>query len=282
MKRHVSPLRALLAGLGLGLLGALYHTLTASPADDATTFYIKPYLQNMTTTGVTVQWWTEAENVPGQVELGTNFSQTAAATSGHVASVGRVRHRAVLTGLEPETTYPYRVRSGNLVSDEYQFTSAVKRSSPFRFAVLGDGCTDDDDVISRHRGIARVALDLKPNFALECGDFVDTGEQLHWDRLWRRILTSSDPIDPGLDFSSHVPFYLLVGNHEIYGGGVLGLARGYADGNFTTTMRRTSAITIAASPYPIGVPSWPMRQVCSMRIRWANCSRHSTISMMHG
>jgi hypothetical protein len=258
VNRHISPIRALLAGLFLGLLGALYVSVFPRPASGETGFYIQPYLQNVHTTGVTVQWWTNTEDGPDQVEFGPGFNLVASGSQDHVASVGRVLHRAVITGLEPETIYPYRVRSGDLVSDEYQFTTAVKRSSPFRFAILGDGRTDDDEVIARHRGIARVALDLEPNFALEAGDYVDTGEQVHWDRLWRRILTSSDPDDPGLDFASRIPFYLLVGNHEIYGGGTLGLASGYAEGNLESTMDRYRAY-VDNPPNGSSTPDWEER-----------------------
>ena len=163
----------------------------------------------------------------------------------------------MLSGLEPETTYPYRARSGALLSPEYTFRTAIRRSSSFHIALLGDARTDDDAVIGRHRGITRLAWAQRPALALHGGDFVYSGDQVHWDRFWRRIATASDPDDPGLPFASQIPYYFVVGNHEIYKHDS-SLERGYDAGNLTSTMARFRAY-VDHPPNGSRTPDWEER-----------------------
>lgn len=203
-------------------------------------FYILPYLQQPTPEGVTVLWWTHDNRSQGRVEYGEGFARIAAATSERVAAVGKTLHTATISGLEPGTRYSYRVRHGESLSPEYSFGTTVRRDQAFRFVVLGDGRTDDDDVIQRHRGITKLALSREPHFAIHNGDMVQTGEQSHWGRFWRRVVTETDTDDPGVPFASQIPYYLAIGNHEIYEPAITH-ALGYRRGNLETSMARYRA-----------------------------------------
>jgi len=117
----------------------------------------------------------------------------------------------------------------------------LKRESNLHFAILGDGRTDNEDVIGRHKKITELAGLHNPDLMFYIGDQLDTGEQIHWDRFWRQITTGSDPDNPGLYVGSYVPCYLLIGNHEIYINRSENLDDGYGDGNIFITMERFSA-----------------------------------------
>jgi hypothetical protein len=213
---------------------------TPARADASGAFYILPYVQNVTETGVTVLWWTEGVATPSRVEYGDGFLQHAAGVTEDVRSVGKTLHTAFISGLRPGTPCTYRVRHGDATSPESTFRTAVERSEGFRFAVLGDGRTDDDDVIARHRAITRLALSRAPAFAIHNGDMVATGEQDHWDRFWRRVVTPSDPTYPGVPFATSIPYYLVLGNHELLEGMTLHNF-GFGSGNFDTAVARFQA-----------------------------------------
>lgn len=249
MTRYI-PLARLLIMVSLLITGVVLQTQAEN------SFYIQPYLQNVTQTGITIQWWTDQSEPSSQVEYGLDFQNVTPASDEWIPVVGKVRHRAVLSGLEPETPYRYRVRSGTLVSPEYTFHTAVRRSSGFHVVMFGDGRTDDD-VIRRHRGITRLAWAQHPDLAFHGGDGVYSGDSLHWDRFWRRIATASDPDDPGLPFASQIPYYLVVGNHEIYSRDST-LKVGYDAGNLTSTMARFQAY-VDTPPNGTHNPDWEKR-----------------------
>lgn len=177
-------------------------------------FYIEPYLQNVTQNSITVEWWTDTEEKNNYVMYGSSFEYSEAATDEYITETGKYLHRAVISNLAPQTAYKYRVHSGTVTGKEYVFHTSVNEMSNFHFAVLGDGRTDNDEIITRHRSITQVAMKQGIDFAVHTGDFVTLGVQEYWDRFMRRIVTTSDPNDPGIAFASNVPYYLVMGNHE--------------------------------------------------------------------
>lgn len=194
--------------------------------------YIEPYLQNPKTDGMTILWWTDTSEPSSQIEYGPGYADIAAASNEYVPSMGKWRHEATLGGLDAESSYDYRVRSGTLLSGAYTFKTVKKRNSDFRVGVLGDGQTDNTDIISRHRTVLNQAADLGADLIFEAGDLVQSGSTDHWGRLYREILTSSDSTST---VASRIPFHAAVGNHEIYDGA-------YPGGNLTTSMARYKAL----------------------------------------
>jgi hypothetical protein len=226
------------------------------PRDNAG-FFILPYLQNVTERGATVMWWTADTQSSCQVELGQEFARHVDELIEEVPSVGKTLHRGVIDGLQPGTTATYRVRCGDEVSPEYTFRTTMPRSQPFHFTVMGDGRTDDDAVIARHRTITGVMLAHRPHLAFQLGDMVQSGNQYHWTRFWRRVVTASDPDDPGIPFASTVPYYLAIGNHEIFEDSPEH-HQGYGRGNLETTMARYRAL-IDVPPNGSSTPDWNER-----------------------
>ena len=182
-------------------------------------FIKTPYLQWPTQDGITIMWETSSD-ATGQV----TYYETERV---HATGTGRFRtietserimdengepgcmHRVTLTGLRPETTYHYRVRSTNSQgeicdSDFYPLKTAVETETPFSFAVTsetGGTCSDDYNCevfnqIHRHR----------PDFLLVVGDAVCHGANYDdWNRFF---------FHPAKDVLTNTPFYLVPGNHE--------------------------------------------------------------------
>ena len=219
-----------------------------------TVFYIQPYLQNVTQQGISVLWWTEDSYDSNFVFFSDSNSYLQNSASNiFVPTVGKYLHEAEITNLTAETSYHYFVQSGNHFSRRFTFQTAVHRDSDFHFVVLGDGRTDNKKVIKNHRHITKLAWQQHPHIAFHIGDLVYSGDQLHWDRFWRRIATNSDVLDPGLSFASFIPYYLAVGNHEIYS-----KETKYNDGNLNSSMLRFKAYT-CNPPNNSSNPQWEER-----------------------
>lgn len=178
---------------------------------------VQPYLQPPRENSMSVLWWTDTSAPASRVGYGRKkMNLTAEATNALVPSMGMWLHEATIEKLRPATTYRYMVVSDSFKSEEYSFTTTPNSDSDFKFAILGDGRTDNDAVIARHRATAELALKSGASFIIEAGDMVKSGSAENWNRLLRRVITKSDTVDPGSRVASMIPFLSLVGNHEIY------------------------------------------------------------------
>jgi hypothetical protein len=180
---------------------------------------VQPYLQLPHEDSITVLWWTDTSAPASQVRYGREkIHLTTKATNTLVPSMGMWLHEATIEKLRPATTYRYIVASESFKSNEYTFTTAPNSDSDFKFAILGDGRTDNGAVIARHRLTATLAIKSGAAFIIELGDLVKSGSANHWNRFLRLIITQSDAVNPGSNVGSVIPFLSLVGNHEIYSG----------------------------------------------------------------
>ena len=165
-------------------------------------FVVHPYLQYATQTSITIMWRTA---VPGTTTV--RWGETSDCAQ-HVTLEGQTElHEVELTGLSAETQYFYCVETicedGSLVeSDVFTFSTAVKRDTPFAFAVLSD--TQGNPEVSLQ--LATMAWAQRPNFCLHAGDLVSTGKNPdHWTQHFF----------PGMKpLIERVPFYPVLGNHE--------------------------------------------------------------------
>ncbi|OGG46287.1 MAG: hypothetical protein A3F84_08060 [Candidatus Handelsmanbacteria bacterium RIFCSPLOWO2_12_FULL_64_10] len=156
-----------------------------------------PYLQNVTQDAVTVMWETDAPG-GGEVEYGhtPSFGKAAADTA------RRTVHEVRLTGLEAETVYHYRARSGGDVSAGFTFRTAPRRETPFTFAVYGDDRTNP----FIHAAVADGIKKFRPDLVLHTGDLVVRGREYD---LWEREF-----FGPAGDLYARIPFFPCLGNHE--------------------------------------------------------------------
>ena len=107
-------------------------------------------------------------------------------------------HRIHLTGLNPDTTYDYR-----LGSHRARFRTAAKPGTAFRFAFMGDNRTGT----AVHDAIAQMMLAKNPRFSLYGGDLCQDGRSYSSYK--------EDFFRPNqLKLAARVPFFNATGNHE--------------------------------------------------------------------
>jgi acid phosphatase type 7 len=166
-------------------------------------FLVKPYLQFATQTSMVVMSETDRPTTM-TVEYGKHQPLSTTARFDGVKNLGEV----TLDGLEPQTTYFYRVirtdpESGDEVrSDILSFQTAVRDDMPWSFGVIGD--TQRNPAITRK--CAEGIFGLRPNIVVHCGDVVDDG---HAKNQWLK-----DFFEPMSRLLSHAAIFPVLGNHE--------------------------------------------------------------------
>jgi len=180
-----------------------------------------PYLQWPTQKSMTIMWEThvdassivvfwETEKVHSSLE---GRFKSLPLTEREVTVQGKQTiHCVTLTGLQPETTYNYIVKSEDesgrkVSSEEFVFKTAVNPETPFRFIVTSETGGFGDTTINLH--IFDQIYRYRPDFLLFPGDMVQNG--VFYDE-WNKFL-----FGPGKNVLTTVPFYLTMGNHEING-----------------------------------------------------------------
>ena len=101
-----------------------------------------PYLQDPSPTSMWVCWETSG-NTESVVEYGTTPLLGSSISGSYVnSSAGTIIHQVLVTGLQPDTTHWYRVKTGAWYSEVNHFKTPPPQSSeaPWRFAALSDTC----------------------------------------------------------------------------------------------------------------------------------------------
>ena len=132
-----------------------------------------PMLQDVRPDAMTLIWETDGNLARHYVDWGrSNITEhTLSQIETLQIDATHFVHRATIPGLEIETSYVYRVRSGANATPAYTFTTAPKRSSPFATAWWGDN----------HAGTVTLAkhvtnlLAHAPNMICVAGDMVNSG-----------------------------------------------------------------------------------------------------------
>jgi predicted phosphodiesterase len=181
-----------------------------------------PWLQNMTTDGVTVCWTTNLPAVPG-VWLARpepqNDSLIRNSTDGLI-NIGGTLHKVRISGLIPGTRYtfrlhsveimkfrPYQIYYGDTVrGKEFSFSTMNPAKDTTRFMVVNDIHTNG----GRLAGFLKAGNAGKQDLVLFNGDIVDNFQD------------ESQLLNPIIDtsvryFASGVPLAFVRGNHEARG-----------------------------------------------------------------
>jgi predicted phosphodiesterase len=152
-----------------------------------------PYLQSVTPFSIWVVWDTRQPSL-GQVEYGPTSDLGLAVEESQAV----LHHEVELTGLQPYSDYFYRVDGGKTARFR---TAAGAEQTSFRFIVLGD----TREGRSIHNSLIRRMLDHEPDFVINTGDMVETGQAAsEWDDFFR--------IEAPLLRTA--PLYPTLGNHE--------------------------------------------------------------------
>ncbi len=155
-----------------------------------------PWLQNQKETEITIMWETKTKE-KGLIEYGTNKLKLLQEEKEAVQL-----HKVILSGLIPETTYQYRVVSGNRKGRIFTFQTAVRENDPFTLAVYGDNKIGPFN----HEKIAGLILSKNPNLVINNGDLVNRGKVYEqWGKLF---------FTPIRELAARIPVYPVMGNHE--------------------------------------------------------------------
>lgn len=191
---------------------------------------LNPYLQAATPTSIYVNWKTDG-NTESIVEYGSSPESLTTTATGNASvfsdtgyPANYYYHTVKVDGLEPNTKYYYRVKTGALTSDVYSFRTmplagqAATADGHLRFLIMGDNQMRnvprfDSLVSAAKRKIAQkwgLLADPSDNIALTVmvGDQVDVGTLDHYENVHFKKNKA---------LSGYLPIQTLVGNHETYG-----------------------------------------------------------------
>jgi 3',5'-cyclic AMP phosphodiesterase CpdA len=164
-----------------------------------------PYLQSASEGSVTVAWYQDVaieSRLEWRIEGGA--WQETASTAG-----ASLRYEAVLSGLQPQSRYSYRVRggAGGPMPDtkgRAEFSFRTPRPDVVKLAFMGDTGSGEP---SQHAVAARLGMeDPPPDGVVIVGDVVyPHGEDAGYDGQFFA------PYGPLL---SAIPFYAVLGNHD--------------------------------------------------------------------
>ncbi|MBK8479413.1 MAG: metallophosphoesterase [Opitutaceae bacterium] len=182
-----------------------------------------PYLQNVKTDGITVMWEADLP-AADSIEYGiTTAYGTSRIAAGAGTSAGTVVHKAVLTGLQPGTTYHFRVHSGAQVTPDQTFKTAPDTAADFSFAVWGDSQGANSNPTNPNEPtnsfMRHMVETERVDFAVTTGDLAEEGNRA--GHVWPYFVER-----PVRLIGEHVPFYVAWGNHD---GGISSLLRSYVD-----------------------------------------------------
>lgn len=170
----------------------------------------KPYLQQLTHTGVIIMWMTQT-GITSTVTYGVNtgYGQSAAGSARPLQD--NQLHRVQLTNLQPDTTYYYKLFTGNedlLPEELLQFHTAPAPGSlaPFTFMVFGDfGKNSDSQKALRDQMLA-------DSFRF----ILTTGDNAYNSGTYSEFYTNVFQVYQNL--FSHTPVFPTPGNHDYYTG----------------------------------------------------------------
>ena len=182
-----------------------------------------PYLQSPTPNSIWVSWVTSS-GTESTLTWGTSsgsLTNTVTGTNSVLAATHNLHH-AQITGLQPNTPYYYRVKTGTYQSAIYRFRTAPANGTntgKIHYVVFGD--TQDPTAVARvaprieQKLIARFGTNWEDScrFMLKLGDNVDNGGTLSQYR--DRFIGSIKFVSPKL------PLLTVPGNHEYYGDAAL-------------------------------------------------------------
>ncbi|MFO0557726.1 MAG: metallophosphoesterase family protein [Polyangiales bacterium] len=157
-----------------------------------------------------VLWRTDDGTLASVVEYGRSPMQLDRRAVGHASRAGFgvpiTMHETHLCGLEPDTTYYYRVGAPGAFSDVQSFkTAPADASGTVNFAFFGD--SRDDFAVFRtvNEAVLRQPGMSLPDAVLFTGDAIPTGlVQDDWDRWF----------DAATPTMRAMPYILAHGNHE--------------------------------------------------------------------
>lgn len=180
-----------------------------------------PYIQNLTTNGVTIIWLTNKPAVPGVYISGGKFENRLFRNSHDgITDGGGTIHKVRIDGLEPGTSYKYRINSieimkyqaykiyygDTLTARALNFSTIPAKADRVAFTVLNDVHENSGKLAS----YLKTGNPAEQDFYFFNGDMVDFLQE--HGQLFRGFIDTAARY-----FASVKPFYYVRGNHETRG-----------------------------------------------------------------
>ena len=165
-----------------------------------------PMLQDVRPDAMTLIWETDSNLARHYVDWGrSNITEhTLSQIETLQIDATHFVHRATIPGLEVETSYVYRVRSGSNTTPVYSFQTAPRRNTPFVTAWWGDN-HGGTGVLAQH---VTNLLAHAPNMICVAGDMVNSGNNIaEWHNYWFKPLET-------LNAAQTTPVIYARGNHD--------------------------------------------------------------------
>ncbi len=190
-----------------------------------------PYLTDLVTNGVTVNWATTTNITTGGVTYGTaggsGATTTASATKTAitVGSSHEYQWKATLSGLTSNASYCYRVRGnstdllGTDASPVFKSQVAAGSTASYSFAVIGDWGSQDTSAVNADQAnvMARIASS-GARFAVTTGDIAyQGGTQTNYGDLTQTGASVSTVFGPSYWTvpGDSIPMFNALGNHGL-------------------------------------------------------------------
>jgi hypothetical protein len=126
-----------------------------------------------------------------------------------------VIHKALVTGLTPNTTYLFRVGYTDYWSEIGTFTTAKANKDDFSFIYNTDQQSYTYTMYDFTKATSQIAFNMYPNinFWMYCGDFIQSGETSS-DKTGSSEWEWGQFIETQHDIFLKVPFAPIIGNHD--------------------------------------------------------------------
>src|SRR5215212_4636224 len=159
----------------------------------------EPYMQGVTANSAVICWVSAGPDA-GVVEYGKTPELGRKEAEARIGG----RHAVALTGLDPGSTYHYRVEGAGGSSATGCFcTAPAGDDSRFSFAVVGDSGSGGKGQLA----VAALLERLRPDLVLHTGDVVyPAGQERHYDRRF---------FAPYRNLIKTVPLFPVLGNHDV-------------------------------------------------------------------
>lgn len=183
---------------------------TATATEEAVRIIHGPYLLGVTKTSIRVMWETD-KPADSKVEYGLteSYGKTVkpkfrrGSPWPEIAPEGICLYEIEITGLEPDTTYHYRVSSGSTSSEDSTFKTLPRDDQPFKFMLV-----TDTHGFETAETFTKRALDYKPDFIMNCGD-IPVGYGFQYDQFAKYFF------GPAAELIRQIAIFHAYGNHDV-------------------------------------------------------------------
>jgi len=185
----------------MGMFAFAYSTFAQTPYNIVMNIYDDPK------TTMAFNWFTTSNTTGEQVEISIGTSTFIPFKTVTVnATTPQNVHKAVVTGLTPNTTYSFRVGKAGLWSNIGTFTTAKATKEPFSFIYITDTQIEwyQFDTLKMRTDMVATKYP-NANFWMHCGDMIWNGYDI---TEWNKFFTSQQ------DMFYRFPFAPIQGNHE--------------------------------------------------------------------